>query len=74
MAIWRPFYLHCESCGHRNQPAKSPREGVRLVLLGHTGNCRGCGASVQPHAWELDRPLVQKVREQLRTEGLTPVY
>lgn len=29
--IWKPFYITC-SCGHRNRPHNSPREGVTVVI------------------------------------------
>ncbi len=68
MAIWRPFYLRCTVCGHRNRPHNSPREGVRLALLGQIGPCKGCGLTLDP---ELpDRPLVRKVRAELLAQGV----
>lgn len=68
--IWRGFYIHC-SCGHRNRPHKSPREGIRLTLIGQAGNCKRCGEVLQPRL--SDRPLIKKVREALLAEGIKPI-
>ena len=69
MRMWKPFYIHC-GCGHRNRPAKSPTAGIQLALLGRLGNCKRCEEPLHPEAWEMDRPLVEKVRNELRTQGL----
>ena len=71
MRIWRPFYIQCSGCGHRNRPDKSPREGVRLALTGQLSPCRNCGKELHPRLSE--RPLVQRVREELRAQGIAPV-
>lgn len=70
MAIFKNFYIPCRRCGHRNRPAHSPREGIRLALLGQAGICRGCGKILQPVI--PDRPLAHKVRAELIAEGLAP--
>lgn len=67
--IWKPFYVHC-GCGHRNRPAKSPAKGIELALLGRLGNCKRCEEPLRPESWEMNRPLVEKVRNELRIQGL----
>ena len=71
MTIFRNFYITCHACGHRNRPAKSPRESVRLTLTGHIGPCRGCGEPLRPEV--ADRPLVRLMRDELRAQGIEPV-
>ena len=66
--FFKPFYVYCGECGHRNRPHRSPREGIRLALLGQVGECKGCKATL--HVNLPDRPLVQKVRAELAQLGL----
>ena len=66
--FWQTFLIRCSKCGHKNQPHKSPREGIRLTLLGQLKPCRGCGKTLTPRL--SDRPLVRKVREELMAQGL----
>ena len=68
MYFWKPFYITCSTCGHRNRPHPSPHEAVRLTLLGHAGNCRGCGKQLRPRL--SDRPLVKQVRKELAAAGI----
>lgn len=63
--IWKPFYVVCSACGHKNRPHKSPREGVRMALAGELPPCKGCGGTLRPRL--ADRPLVQQVRQELTT-------
>lgn len=68
MACYVPFYVNCSGCGKKNRPHPSPRQGVRLVLLGEFNTCRHCG---KPLTIGLtDRPLVRQVLEAIRREGL----
>jgi hypothetical protein len=72
MAIWRPFYVVCPTCGHRNRPHRSPSEGIRMALMGQLPPCKGCGKELRP---ELpDRPLVLKLRKELEAQGTQPCY
>ncbi len=69
--FWTGFIVRCGRCGHRNRPSKSPREGIRMALLGQLPDCRGCGKPLrlpQPP----DRPLTHQVRAELVREGLLP--
>ncbi len=66
----RLFYIICSTCGHKNRPDRSPREGVRLALLGELPPCRGCGKQLRPRL--SDCPLVHKVREELLAAGIQP--
>ncbi len=67
MACYVPFYVHCDSCGHRNRPHPSPREGIRLVALRQLSPCKGCRATLPTSL--PDRPLVKQVLAQLRESG-----
>lgn len=71
MAIWRPFYIRCSSCGHKNRPHKSPSIGIRLVLTGQAGHCKVCGKKLNPQL--SDRPLIRKIRSELSAQGILPV-
>lgn len=71
MAMFVPFYITCFSCGHRNRPHPSPREGVRLALIGEAGKCKGCDKVLQPRL--SDRPLVRRVRAELEAKGIKTV-
>lgn len=71
MAIWKPFYVICSECNHRNWPHPSPREGVRLALIGQLPPCRGCGKELNLIRIS-DRPLIRKVREELLAAGIQP--
>lgn len=71
MWIWRPFYILCSECGHKNRPHKSPREGIRLALLGQLDSCKRCRKTLRPRL--SDRPLVRTVRAELEADGITPV-
>jgi hypothetical protein len=68
--FWYGFHVTCGRCGHRNRPSKSPREGIRMALLGQIPPCRGCGKELHPTL--KDRPLLRKVRTELEREGLLP--
>lgn len=68
MYFWKGFVIVCSSCGHRNRPSKSPREGVRLVLTGQLKPCRGCGKRINPRL--SNRPLIRRIREELAAEGV----
>lgn len=71
MVFWQAFLVVCGTCGHRNRPHKSPREGIRMALLNELPCCRGCGKQLRlPNPRET--PLVRKVRGQLIREGLLP--
>jgi hypothetical protein len=70
MGFWKGFLIVCSSCGHRNRPHPSPREGIRLVLLGLFKTCRCCGKELNPGL--SDRPLVRAVRAELQAQGLLP--
>lgn len=69
MVYFVPFYLDCRSCGRIFRPHKSPREGVRLALLGQA-RCNCCGALFPKGAYIEDRPMVRQVREYLKSQGL----
>ena len=69
---WKSFIIICGSCGHRNRPSKSPREGIRLALTGQMAPCRGCDKVLQPPRLSA-RPLVTELREELLAQGITPV-
>ena len=63
------FRILCGRCGHRNQPHRSPREGIRLALLDQLPSCKKCGKEL--HLTDPgERPLVREVRAQLIHEGL----
>lgn len=66
--FFRGFVIVCRDCGHRNRPSKSPREGIRMALLGELPPCRGCGKTLRPVL--RDCPLTRKVREELIQSGL----
>lgn len=69
--FFKGFYVTCGCCKHRNRPAKSPREGIRMALLNALPDCRKCGKRLsltQPS----DRPLVREVRAELIRDGLLP--
>lgn len=68
--FWRGYYITCSQCGHRNRPHKSPREGIRLALLGLVGACKGCDETLHPAL--PDRPLVREVRAELLAQGIEP--
>ncbi len=70
MAIWRPFHITCGTCGHRNRPHKSPREGIRMALVGKLAPCRGCGKILKPTL--SDRPLARQIRAELLAQGIQP--
>lgn len=70
--FWHPFYVTCSGCGYRNRPSKSPREGVRLALMGQLPDCRGCGALLGSPSLP-DRPLVHEVRAELAEKGIQAV-
>lgn len=70
MGYWKPFYVLCSQCGHRNRPHKSPRDGVKLALTGKLSPCKGCGKNLQPRL--SDRPLVRVVRAELVAAGIIP--
>lgn len=68
MAFFRTFRLRCKQCGYKNQPHKSPREGIRLALLNQLPPCKGCGKQLRcPNP---DRPLAVTVRAELVEQGL----
>lgn len=69
--VFVPFYITCSACGHRNRPHASPREGVRLALIGQAGKCKGCGKVLNPKL--SDRPLVRSVRAELQAKGITTI-
>ena len=69
--VWIGFYVTCNTCGRRNRPDKSPREGIRKALLGTIPPCKGCGKVLRPTL--SDRPLVHEVRRELIREGLLTV-
>ena len=69
--VWTGFYLICSDCGHKNRPSPSPREGIRLALIGELPPCRGCGKRLLRVSLS-DRPLVRKVREELLAAGIQP--
>lgn len=71
MGFFRGFVICCSQCGHRNRPHKSPRQGIRLAILGKAGACRGCGKMLNPRI--PDRPLTHKVLAELAAEGIKPV-
>jgi hypothetical protein len=71
MAIWRPFYIRCSCCGHKNRPHKSPDVGIRLALTGQAGNCKGCGKKLNPQL--SDRPLTRRIRLELSAQGISTV-
>ena len=71
MAVFIPFYICCGGCGHRNRLHPSPREGIRLALLGQVGACKGCGEPLHPVL--PNRPLVRKIRAELIAEGVLQV-
>jgi hypothetical protein len=64
--IWVPFYLRCQECGHRNRPHPSPREGIRMAILGQVGPCKRCGATLRLRL--PNRPLVWEVLATLAAE------
>ena len=69
--FWTAFGVRCGGCGRRNQPHRSPREGIRMALLDQLPPCKGCGKEL--HLTNPgDRPLVHEVRAQLIYEGLLP--
>ena len=68
MAYFKTFRLRCGKCGYKNQPHKSPREGIRMALLNQLPPCKGCGK--QLHYPNPDRPLATLVREELIQQGL----
>ena len=63
---FRPFYINCSGCGRRNRPHSSPRQGLRLVLLGEFANCRHCGKTLTVGL--TDRPLLRQVLADLQRE------
>ncbi|MDP3769478.1 MAG: hypothetical protein U1A25_01540 [Candidatus Sungbacteria bacterium] len=71
MAVFVPFYITCSFCGHRNRLHPSPREGVRLALIGHAGSCKSCGKVLKPKL--SDRPLVRRIRAELQDQGIKTV-
>lgn len=71
--IWKPFYLTCIKCGHKNRPHKSPKEGVRQVLLNSGVKCNGCGDWIKICLCDSDRPLVIRVREELKRQNQLPL-
>ena len=72
MVFFRPFYINCRQCGHRNSPHPSPRKGVELVLRGEFHQCRGCGREMKNIRLS-DRPLVKGVRAELQAQGIPMV-
>ncbi|MSR78932.1 MAG: hypothetical protein EXS59_02180 [Candidatus Taylorbacteria bacterium] len=67
--FWKSFLVRCGRCDHRNQPHRSPREGIRLALLDQLPPCKECGKEL--HLTDPgDRPLIHEVRAQLIREGL----
>jgi len=72
MPFFTQFYVCCRNCGRRNLPHNSPKKGMRLALTGQLQPCRHCGQEFG--TIELpDRPLVQRVREELKAEGIPTV-
>ncbi len=69
--VWKAFYVRCSGCGYKNRPDKSPREGIRLALVGQLKPCQSCGKELRPKL--SDRPLVRQVREELRMQGIASV-
>ncbi|OGJ59097.1 hypothetical protein A2635_00190 [Candidatus Peribacteria bacterium RIFCSPHIGHO2_01_FULL_51_9] len=68
MRCFMSFHVVCGGCGHRNRPHRSPKRGIRMVLLGEFKHCRNCGKELK--ILPSDRPLVRAVRVQLVHEGL----
>ncbi len=71
MALWVPFYVYCNECGHRNRPSNSPREGIRMALMGELKPCTECGQTMKPKI--PDRPLVNEIQAELLVQGIQPV-
>lgn len=71
---WKGFVITCSQCGHKNMPHRSPREGIRLTLIGQVGNCKGCGKVLKTNRLlQSTRPLVLKVRAELAAAGVKTV-
>ena len=63
------FSIRCKKCGHVNRPDNNTQNGIIKTLSGEFSKCRKCGAEWEdikvPH-----RPLVQKMIEKMKEEGL----
>jgi hypothetical protein len=66
MGYFKQLYYSCRECGHRNRIDKSPLKAAKMVVKGHTFNCRGCGRTMHPVA--NNRPIFERARKQLEME------
>ena len=64
------FRITCRHCGHANMPDNNTRRGILKTLTGEFCKCRGCGTEWESIRVPL-RPLVQKMAEQIKSEGRT---
>jgi len=67
------FNLQCSSCGHKNRPARSFSEGIRLVLAGSFTRCRSCGSEFTKIRIP-NRPLVEELLEDLDVSPLVEIF
>lgn len=67
MAFFIGFYVRCPHCNHRCRPHKSPREGIKLAILGQKIVCSTCRTEFVPPV--PDRPLARRIRIEFKGQG-----